>query len=1114
MRPGGPMSRTRPPRCHPQQRTDRRLIGSAPNASRISRHQPEHDPSIQRSIWAAASVDQAPSDPPASLARAMPVALRPVWSEDSWNAQLRRAEETIRASPTSSRQPGVMLISLQQPSVGAASPLEPLLPLLSSLPRLNPSRTDRRYRSLLSFIWQQRNTLTPTELCQAAASLRQLDERQMLEAFGDTLVEGVSFFSSDVMASLSRTVAHMQGGRGDSHRRGREEGFFEAVLDHMVVEPDLFAPEDFATSLLSLCMFHYPPPSSSSPPSPPPFSSRLDTAFATCDGLMASDSLPASSLIDLLEAHRLRRGYGVEGDREMYVCAGERLAGSLDDLGAAKVLRGLHALADLVGRRQGDDRMNRVFGLFFRRLDSLYLDLTASDVAMALDAATKLLPQTPSRGDAGPTSRRMLKRLLDGVKRTVGQMGRKHCLTVLRSVKELHRHWVRDADLLSLLEAQVTRELMHLTPAQLAFVVSSFAHMRYATHSSSSSSSNSNDSKANEDFWGLLRGEVAERLPSFEPKHMATSLWGLSKMGAMSRSLFNKAEIYVQQNIMGLSNCDIALTLWSFATMGIQPAPEALAVITAHLHKNVLTFSPTDLTQTLWSFTAFGAHIDPPLLSSFLTCVARQLRHLKTEELVIVAVALTRLGYRQQPILIELYRMVYAVADKLDVHQLAMVFFTFGMSGIRDDALVKRLCFRITQQADRLNPQDLSNILLGLSRLGGRGVTPSFIESMQASSPDDSGQPVGLSMLRPSYPDHDEDQHDDNARPPAKQLWTSAFAAAGDDTSSSASDSPPEAMALPSGVNGEMVSALRSRMFRSDMLRKMASRLLPSIYLTCGALQPTDAQLLMLMHCIVGRLPPPLKDKSRKRRLVAAQDDDMSDQQQQQQQQAKEGVGETSTLMTARAGESFASRPPADTDDLLNYKDMARLLIGAAHHHIIYLPFLDPLCTSLAPWLPRLHGTTLISLVWSLHSLGWSRPKFRWKLGGAIKQKTHNYQIPISIVIEAVLPLDHLGLYHRLDPKLQHEIYNRVDNETRQRLRSPLPIPEKQTENHMIREAEKDEIRIHSIDQLVPIQPDEQGETIPSSQESYDSSVKRQKESLSETGHEAIWHFMQIVRRM
>merc|ERR1712194_276432 len=96
--------------------------------------------------------------------------------------------------------------------------------------------------------------------------------------------------------------------------------------------------------------------------------------------------------------------------------------------------------------------------------------------------------------------------------------------------------------------------------------------------------------------------------------------------------------------------------------------------------------------------------------------VAQASSSFSPRSLVVTCLAFARLGFARQPVLVQLYRSVYAALPQLTDAQLAHTFFLFSTSGIKDDALLRRFVFESVQRLPQMRGQDLSNVLLACSR--------------------------------------------------------------------------------------------------------------------------------------------------------------------------------------------------------------------------------------------------------------------------------------------------------------------------------------------------------------------------------------------------------------
>lgn len=161
----------------------------------------------------------------------------------------------------------------------------------------------------------------------------------------------------------------------------------------------------------------------------------------------------------------------------------------------------------------------------------------------------------------------------------------------------------------------------------------------------------------------------------------------------------------------------MALSLWAFGKVGRRDVPlfSAASLDLKRHHRN--EYKPIDVSMILWSFSAVEMQMDTELFGNFVQYVTQHCRQFPRRALLVTCLAFARMGFAQQPVLIELYRSLYAQLPELAPAQVAFSFFLFSVSGVRDDALVQRFVFECRRHLEKLSLQDLSNVLLALSRV-------------------------------------------------------------------------------------------------------------------------------------------------------------------------------------------------------------------------------------------------------------------------------------------------------------------------------------------------------------------------------------------------------------
>merc|ERR1712176_948129 len=115
---------------------------------------------------------------------------------------------------------------------------------------------------------------------------------------------------------------------------------------------------------------------------------------------------------------------------------------------------------------------------------------------------------------------------------------------------------------------------------------------------------------------------------------------------------------------------------------------------------------PEDVSMILWSFVHVDVAVDPDTLSTLMNFIAGRCDEFSKKSLIVTCVALARLGFAQQPVLVQLYRTLYAWLPSLSDSQLSFTFFLYSTSGVRDEALLQRFIFECKERISRLRGQD------------------------------------------------------------------------------------------------------------------------------------------------------------------------------------------------------------------------------------------------------------------------------------------------------------------------------------------------------------------------------------------------------------------------
>ncbi|CAE8691878.1 unnamed protein product, partial [Polarella glacialis] len=385
---------------------------------------------------------------------------------------------------------------------------------------------------------------------------------------------------------------------------------------------------------------------------------------------------------------------------ELPAVAAEALSSRLSELPAHSVVRALHSLYCLEAKgllSEGQSAAFRAAAVEELGRAERLSQLSVRDLGYALQALT-FSPGAPIRDQ--PKLCQLGRSLLNEVLLHVATLTPEDALRLLRAAAFLPRS-ARPEQAIDVIAAEVMRELRVFGPQRLCDTLAAFSQIRMKET-------------------GLVTnlGEaVASQLARCPPKQLAASLHSLAKLGLRQGPVFREAAPQIVRDIVGFTYRDLATCLWAFAKAGQKDTALLSRVQDFLKGQNLSRLAPADVSMLLWSYSRLDWELDPDLLSSFTHHAAVGCHNCSKTSLLVTCLALGRLGFARQPVLVELYRSLYGRLPDLTDSQLALAFLLFSGSGIRDAALLQRLLFESSQRLPRLRGQDLSNVVLACSRL-------------------------------------------------------------------------------------------------------------------------------------------------------------------------------------------------------------------------------------------------------------------------------------------------------------------------------------------------------------------------------------------------------------
>lgn len=577
--------------------------------------------------------------------------------------------------------------------------------------QVRPSLHDERFQELVERVMSQRDELSLSALVDISKALQSLRLHGELTKLASLVVDNASFLSTDVIMSFAKTLAL-------AHRTQPQEvtekmctPVFRILGEHIGEAMFEAKPAELAESLLAIAMFYCRRKSAAlderlqQPWHGPVFASSVDVF------VREAPAMPPSSLVKCLLAYRMvllsprpsgkghfEASLGEEaiGSFLQAVCAALRL--QLVALPARELTRALHSLALL-----------RRHGVVFR--------LGAEEEAFCAEAAEELRRRVPELGlpeicftlqsmafltEAGlaVATAPVLQQLYREVQRHIPALTLDWALMIVCAAQRM-AHIRAPGAVMELLAAEVQREERSLEPKHLCDAIVGFSALRYH----------------DDNFFQGLGGSYLRLLPKLPARQLSVSLHGLSKLVLKLDPLIYEHTVpEVTKALVGYDPRDCALILWSFAKAA-QKSRGLFTRVQDHLKTMELSaMSPADISMTLWSCSAKNLEVDPRLLSYFAQRVSG-CGEFSDEALLVTCLAFTRLGFAQQPVLVQLYRSLYARLPRLSNAQLAVSFLLFSTSGVRDEALLTRFLYECGERLPRLRGQDLGNVMLASSRM-------------------------------------------------------------------------------------------------------------------------------------------------------------------------------------------------------------------------------------------------------------------------------------------------------------------------------------------------------------------------------------------------------------
>ncbi|PFH33600.1 hypothetical protein BESB_078160 [Besnoitia besnoiti] len=643
-------------------------------------------------------------------------------------------------------------------------------------------------------------------------------------------------------------------------------------------------------------------------------------------------------------------------------------------------------------------------------------------------------------------------------------------LQALRDLQAFERF-----SLFELVLANVLREAHRLQPPQIVFLAATLHGLRHAlarsmaacasflsSASRSADCQSAGESEGPRDRRALYRAkkehrELRRRLKAVTrmqkelvemflerqedflkaPKEFAAIFYVFSKSGLMTLSLFLKLQPHCQAQLARFSPHDLSLFFLGFSLACASPAApgsaEFLSSLFSALSHALPSLSPRDLAVCFWCMYAvgcIGSASQPAflreLVDSGMQRIHRNMRSFSPKELLLVASTVGRLNVQRQPILLDLFRALYAFLPLYDAEELAAAFFAFGRGGIWDDAVELRFLHCLSLALPVASQHALAQIVLGFY-------------SLDRAAPTCQASPLRAALFA-----------------------------------------------------SEASVAARRESFRAQLLSRLlqssselSARHLATVLICAPALRAVEADLRVFMRELLrserdtraaGTSQAARIEGERK---IAAETEAEDEPERGDGDEGDRGPlafeasssffassdspsspsaspflsASTSASLRASGGDggrrmhAQAARRRTPVEEInklcsLSAVELVRILQSTARLEFFPAAFVKCLLFALRKKAANLDSLQLLSAVYALDQLGYAPFRLRWRLGSLLKERTRNYGINMSDLLAAAPAMDRVGIFHRLDVKLQHEVYHRLDEEARRIVSEPLSPPD------------------------------------------------------------------------
>jgi len=119
--------------------------------------------------------------------------------------------------------------------------------------------------------------------------------------------------------------------------------------------------------------------------------------------------------------------------------------------------------------------------------------------------------------------------------------------------------------------------------------------------------------------------------------------------------------------------------------------------------------------------------------------------------------------------------------------------------------------------------------------------------------------------------------------------------------------------------------------------------------------------------------------------------------------------------------------------------ELAPCLLATARVGIVHKPLLLPLFHRIHKLRGQLRASEVVSCIWSVHLLGFCKPKLRRSLGFVFLEQVRKRRVPARMICDVLPALSHLGYWERLPLSLQRSVWRLAEEDVRQSIAEPPP---------------------------------------------------------------------------